>query len=134
MSNYYADNRWYVYKTAWPSLQQVPEPMYKRSTNRRFDLNHQTAIVVNLGQGFKRYMWSPAVRIKSNEYVEFRLAAQENETVISVGFNTNPLQNIYAVQSSPIYQHIMAITLHNAEIENVESEVSLWLVVKELSY
>ncbi|MEB9553122.1 hypothetical protein P4J22_27700 [Bacillus cereus] len=61
------------------------------------------------------------------------MAAQENETVISVGFIINTLQNIYAVQNPPINQHIMAITLHSAKTNNVNSEVNLWLVVKELN-
>lgn len=78
-------------------------------------------------------MWSPRVWIMINEYVEFHLDAQENETVISVGFNINTLQNIYAVQTSPISQHIMAITLHSAETNSVNSEVNLWLLVKELN-
>ncbi|EJV57205.1 hypothetical protein BWGOE13_10110 [Bacillus mycoides] len=42
-------------------------------------------------------------------------------------------KNIYAVQTSPISQHIMAITLHIAETNNVNSEVNLWLLVKELN-
>lgn len=39
---------------------------------------------------------------------------------------------MYIVKTAPIYQHIMNISLYNAEVANVETEVllKLWAMVK----
>jgi hypothetical protein len=108
--------------------QPSPEPMDRSSVDKRFDLNYQTASEEDLGQGFKRYTWSQGVRVNSNEYVDFRLEAQRNEKVISAGFLTDPIGNIYSVQTGPRHPNVMMIMLHNAA--TIDLEVSLWLVVK----
>lgn len=138
MSNYYSHYRG-PYTTAWNPPRQVQKSMNEQPANRLVELDYQKATKVYLGDGFKRYYWywNNEVRIYGNEYVDIRLIGQEGETVISAGFSIgNPFaahrQNVYAVTTSPIYQHIMAITLHSAEPANVESKVEMWLLVKEL--
>lgn len=126
MSNFSPVNGWLHY-TLRP--QQSPETMYRRPVERRLNLSYQNASEEELGQGFKRYTWRTGVRINSREYIDFRLEAQRNEKVISAGYLTDPMENIYSVQTGPIHPNVMVVILHNAA--NVDSEVSLWLVVKE---
>lgn len=121
MSNFLRVNGWLNYTNR---QQQSPDTKFKR----RFELSYQNASEEDLGQGFKRYTWRPGVRINSCEYVDFRLEAERNEKVISAGYLTNPMENIYSVQTSPIHSNVMVVMLHNAS--NVDSEVYLWLVVK----
>ncbi|MBV7507568.1 hypothetical protein KW850_20265 [Bacillus sp. sid0103] len=108
--------------------QQSPETMNRRPVDRRFDLSFQNASEEDLGQGFKRYTWSTGIRINNHEYVDFRLEAQRNEKVISAGYLTDPIENIYSVQTGPRDPNVMVVILHNAS--NVDSKVYLWLVVK----
>lgn len=126
MSNFSTVNGWLHY-TFRP--QQSPETIYYRQVERRFDLSYKNASEEDLGQGFKRYTWRTGVRINSREYVDFRLEAQRNEKVISAGYLTDPMENIYSVQTGPIHPNVMLVMLHNAS--NVDSEVYLWVVVKE---
>ncbi|MEK4069040.1 hypothetical protein [Peribacillus sp. FSL R5-0717] len=139
MNNFYMHNGWPHTNAGNPS-QQVPNTMNRLHANRRIDLDHQTASTVFLREGFKRYYWDwdYGVRIKGNEYVDIRLIGEENHVLISAGFSIDNrsqvalVKNIYAVQTTPIFQHIMAITLHSAEPVNDESLVGMWLLVKEL--
>lgn len=125
MSNMLPVNGWmhYTYRP-----QQSPETMNGRPVERRFDLSFQNASEEDLGQGFKRYTWSTGIRVNSHEYVDFRLEAQINEKVISAGYLTDPIENIYLVQTGPRDPNVMVVILHNAA--NVDSKVYLWLVVK----
>ncbi|MGG3466344.1 hypothetical protein ABES02_02090 [Neobacillus pocheonensis] len=122
MSNFLSVNGWLHYTNR---LNESPDSMYKR----RFDLNFQNATEEDLGQGFKRYTWRPGIQIKSREYLDFRLEAQKNGNVISAGYLTDPLENIYSVQSGPSQPNVMVLILHNAS--NIDSEVFPWIVVKE---
>ncbi|MEH6908825.1 hypothetical protein [Neobacillus drentensis] len=126
MSNFSPVNGWLHY-TNHP--QPSSEPLSRCKVDRRVDLNFQNASEDDLGLGFKRYTWSPGVRVNSNEYVDFRLEAQRNEKVISAGYLTDPIENIYSVQTGPRHPNVMIVTLHNAA--TVDSEVYLWLVVKD---
>ncbi|MEH6954473.1 hypothetical protein [Neobacillus drentensis] len=126
MSNFSPINGWLHY-TNHP--QPSPEPLSRRNVDRRVDLNFQNASEEDLGQGFKRYTWGSGVRVNRNEYVDFRLEAQRNEKVISAGYLTDPIENIYSVQTGPRHSNVMIVTLHNAA--TVDLEVYLWLVVKD---
>lgn len=125
MSNILPVNGWLHY-TYHP--QPSPETMNRRPVDRRFDLSFQNASEEDLGQGFKRYTWSTGIRVNSHEYVDFRLEAQRNEKVISAGYLTDPIENIYSVQTGPRHPNIMVVILYNAA--NVDSKVYPWLVVK----
>lgn len=109
--------------------EQSPETVDRSRVDGRVDLNFQNASEEDLGQGFKRYTWSPGVRVNRNEYIDFRLEAQKNEKVISAGYLTDPIESIYSVQTGPRHPHVMIVTLHNAA--TVDVEVYLWLVVKD---
>ena len=126
MSNFSPVNGWLHY-TNHP--QPSSEPLSRHNVDRRVDLNFKNASEEDLGQGFKRYTWSPGVRVNRNEYVDFRLEAQRNEKVISAGYLTDPIENIYSVQTGPRHSNVMIVTLHNAA--TVDLEVYLWLVVKD---
>ena len=126
MSKFSPVNGWLHYTNR---SQQSTETMNRRRVDRRFELNFQNASEEDLGQGFKRYTWSLGVRVNSNEYVDFQLEAQSNEKVISAGYLTEPIDNIYSVQTGPRHPNVMLVTLHNAA--TVDLEVYLWLVVKE---
>jgi hypothetical protein len=125
MSKFLPVNGWLHY-TNHP--QQSPETMNRRRVDRRLDLNFQNASEEDLGQGFKRYTWSSGVRVNNNEYVDFRLEAQRNEKVISAGYLTDSIENIYTVQTGPRHPNVMIVILHNAA--TVDLGVYLWLVVK----
>ncbi|MDR7238852.1 hypothetical protein [Neobacillus drentensis] len=126
MSKFSPVNGWLHYTNR---SQQSTETMNKSRVDRRVELNFQNASEEDLGQGFKRYTWSPGVRVNSNEYVDFQLKAKSNEKVISAGYLTDPIDNIYSVQTGPRHPNVMLVTLHNAA--TVDLEVYLWLVVKE---
>ena len=98
MSKFSPVNGWLHYTNR---SQQSTETMNRRRVDRRFELNFQNASEEDLGQGFKRYTWSLGVRVNSNEYVDFQLEAQSNEKVISAGYLTEPIDNIYSVQTGP---------------------------------
>ena len=126
MSSFLPVNGWLHY-TNHP--QQSTETKCRSRVNSRFNLNFQEASEEDLGQGFKRYTWSSGVRVNSHEYVDFLLEGQGNEKVISAGYLTEPIENIYSVQTGPRHPNVMIITLHNAA--NLALEVYPWLVVKE---
>ncbi|WP_223587590.1 hypothetical protein [Neobacillus bataviensis] len=121
MSHFSPVNGWLHYTNR---AKQSPEIMSKR----RVDLSYQNASAEDLGQGFKRYTWRSGVLINSRDYLEFRLEAQENEGVISAGYLSDPMENIYSLQNGPIQPNVMVLVLHNAS--NTESAIFPWLVVK----
>ncbi|MEH7082565.1 hypothetical protein V7139_07490 [Neobacillus drentensis] len=104
------------------------KPSHDSVYRRRIDLNCQNALEEDLGHGFKRYTWIPAVRINNGEYLDFRLEAQKNEHVVSAGYLSAPIANIYSIQNGPSDPNAMIVILHNAS--DIHSDVSLWLVVK----
>ncbi|MEH7754993.1 hypothetical protein V7457_28485 [Bacillus toyonensis] len=60
--------------------------------NRRLELYHKTDVVTYIGHDLKCHYWSEVIQIVRNEYLDIELTAQENEAVISTGFDTHPLQ------------------------------------------
>ncbi|WP_066259466.1 hypothetical protein [Neobacillus drentensis] len=126
MSKFSPVNGWLHYTNR---SQQSTETMNRHRVDKRVELNSKNASEEDLGQGFKRYTWGPGVRVNSNEYVDFQLEAKSNEKVISAGYLTDPIDNIYSVQTGPRHPNVMLVTLHNAA--TVDLEVYLWLVVKE---
>lgn len=122
MSNFLPVNGWLHYTNR---LKESQDSMNKG----RFDLSFQNAVEEDLGQGFTRYTWRSGIQIKSREYLYFRLEAQKSGNVISAGYLSDPVENIYSVQSGPSDPNVMVLTLHNAS--NADSEVFPWLVVKE---
>ncbi|MFB5198361.1 hypothetical protein ACE198_26420 [Neobacillus sp. KR4-4] len=112
----------------WLHFTNPPKQSPHIMNKRRYDLSYQNAAEEDLGHGFKRYMWRPGVQINSHEYLDFRLIARENESVITSGFFTDPMEHIYSLQNGPKETNVMVLILHNAS--NADSEVSLWLVVK----
>ncbi|HEF1900696.1 TPA: hypothetical protein R9Z04_006019 [Bacillus cereus] len=122
--NYYPYNEWYV-------PQQMPENLYRATPNRRFDLWAEEANEQSLGDGFFRYLWTPPVRIVPNEIVDFRLNAKANQQVISAGYATDPLEDIYAIQMYPRHTNVMAVLLRSRIATNTTSKVDMWLIVKQ---
>ncbi|OOZ78506.1 hypothetical protein BHL35_18625 [Bacillus cereus] len=134
MNNYYGYNQSsntnnYNYQ---PTPNTIYNQEYTRPVSRRIDLttNMPGTDIKDLKDGFVRYTWLNVVNIQPGETIDFRLTASPNEQVISGGFSTNPVENVYAVTSAPhsSYPFVMAVMLHNASGISVLPD--LWVVVK----
>ncbi|WP_460272070.1 hypothetical protein [Bacillus sp. NEAU-Y102] len=134
MNNYYEYNQ-SPYTNNW-NYQPTPNTIYNqehaRPVSRRIDLttNMPGTDIKDLKDGFVRYTWLNVVNIQPGETIDFRLTASPNEQVISGGFSTNPVENVYAVTSAPhsSYPFVMAVMLRNASAISILPD--LWVVVK----
>ncbi|MGD6988023.1 hypothetical protein ACQCWI_16025 [Bacillus thuringiensis] len=93
--------------------------------------NMNDVITQNLGNGFTRYTWANIDFIKPQEYVEYQLITPFNEEVISAGFSSFPLTNIYPIQIAPIFEqtNIMVVILHNRSESMAVTD--LWVITKK---
>ncbi|MED3269504.1 hypothetical protein P4358_27640 [Bacillus thuringiensis] len=93
--------------------------------------NMDDTITQNLGNGFTRYVWANIDIIKPQEYVDYRLVTPSNEEVISAGFSTFPVTNIFPIQIAPVFEqtNIMVVMLHNQSQSMVL--VDLWVITKK---
>ncbi|EMN7731580.1 hypothetical protein WB980_006602 [Bacillus cereus] len=133
MNNYYAYNPLYTHN--WYQ-EKTPPILYDQSY--RIEPNRQIALRTTMTQtitqkfndGFTRYIWPNVTNIQPREYVDFRLITPDHENVISAGFSTNPVTNIFPIQISPLIdQHnVMAVMLHNQSPDS--PLVDLWVVTK----
>ncbi|HEF1900648.1 MULTISPECIES: hypothetical protein [Bacillus cereus group] len=134
MNNYYPYNGSYI-----PQIpQQVPKTLYRETANRpfnvgrRFDLDVAEATQQNLENGFIRYLWAPTqVNIQPNEIIDFRLNGRANQQVISAGYATDPLEDIYLVQMYPRHTNVMTVLLRSSTLSSSPSRIHMWLIVKQ---
>lgn len=143
MNNYYDYNP--LYPTNWyygynQSYREEPRQIALRpnmaqtvlANPRQVALRTSMAqtITQKLNDGFTRYIWSNIELIKPNEYVDFRLITPSHENVISAGFSTNPVSDIFPIQISPLTEqsNVMAVMLHNQSRDSLL--VDLWVVTK----
>lgn len=68
--------------------------------------------------------------MKPNEIVDFRLNGQQ---VISAGYATDPLEDIYVVQMYPRHINVMAVLLRFSTLWSYSpsSRIHMWLIVKQ---
>lgn len=141
MDNYYQYNPLYTsnwYHVYNQSYREEPRQIAQRTmapialAPRQIALRTDMAqtITQKLNDGFTRYIWPNIELIKPREYVDFRLITPIHENVISAGYSTNPVENIYPIQITPLIEqrNVMAVMLHNQSSNSLL--VDLWVVTK----
>ncbi|MEB2282583.1 hypothetical protein LAV73_21895 [Lysinibacillus xylanilyticus] len=129
MDNYYDYNPLYTrnwYHGYNQSYREEPRQIALRTDMAQ-------TITQKFNDGFTRYNWPNIELIKPREYVDFRLITPIHENVISAGNSTNPVENIYPIQITPLIEQIeqrnvMAMMLHNQSPDSLL--VDLWVVTK----
>lgn len=93
-------------------VQQMRETMYSYSTREEvFNPERADVDTDEHGPGFKLYRW-PFLML-THEYLVCRMFGKSSETVISGGFTTHPMGDVYAVQNFPSGPHGWITTLKN---------------------
>ncbi|MGM0879295.1 MAG: hypothetical protein ACQEWV_32870 [Bacillota bacterium] len=118
-------NGWTYSAENYP-VQQTPETMY-RQTTRDQEFNPNAAQSAAHGKGFKLYTWT--FTLNPNEYLVCRLLGKTNERVMSGGFATGKIADVYAVENFPRYPYGWVITLKNNS--GSSQTLYLYLIVKE---
>lgn len=115
----------WAYPATNDPVQQMPETMY-RQTPRDVTFDPNDAQSEDHGPGFKLYRWTS--RINRNEYMICRLIGRHNERVMSGGFATDQVANVYPVENFPRYPHGWVVTLRNAS--GGPQTLHLYIIVK----
>ncbi|WP_068793840.1 hypothetical protein [Brevibacillus laterosporus] len=119
-------NAW-TYPTAHYPVQQIRETMNRYSTREEvFKPDRGDVDTDEHGSGYKLYRW-PFLML-TQEYLVCRMFGKSSETVISGGFTTNPIGDVYAVQNFPSGPQGWVITLKNNS--NRQFILDLFLLVK----
>ncbi|MEQ6353927.1 hypothetical protein ABNX05_04805 [Lysinibacillus sp. M3] len=132
MNCYYAYNPLYTPNQCY-GYNQLYEVEPKQIAKR---INDADAKIEDLKDGFMRYYWTNTERIVPGEHVDFRLITPSNENVISAGYSSNPVTNLFPFQIASISEHnneirnVMAVMLANQSRDYLV--VDLWVVTKKI--
>ncbi|MFJ8116655.1 hypothetical protein [Bacillus mycoides] len=118
---------WYPEKTS-PTIYNHPYRIEPRQIALSTDMSQ--VITQEFNDGFTRHIWPNIEIVKPREYVDFRLITPSNKNVISAGFGTNPVTNIFPIQITPLIdqKNVMVVMLHNQSPD--QTLVDLWVVTK----
>ncbi|PFJ93207.1 hypothetical protein COJ11_14715 [Bacillus cereus] len=135
MNNYdnhsYPNNWNYLNNSIYPQVENTTyNQNYERQSNGLYLLSDNANTTEKLGDKFIRYSWKDVAQILGG-YADIRIEVPRDQHLISAGFSTNPLGNIYPVQITPhpTYRYLMVLILNN--VAGVPTWIDVWVVVKE---
>ncbi|PFF63970.1 hypothetical protein [Bacillus cereus] len=134
MNNYhnhsYPNNWDYLNNSNYPQVANITyNQQYERQSNSLY-LRSDDVKTEPLGDKFTRYTWENVAQILGG-YTDFRIEVPKNQHLISAGYSTNPVGNIYPVQITPhpVYRNVMVLILNN--VAGVSTSIDVWVVVKD---